>query len=74
MKKDDREVKRKMDQNRLKSPVVWGAVIAQVVTILVTLGVLDVGQSEAVNAVVAAVLQMLVLFGVFNNPTNKSGF
>lgn len=63
-----------MDQNRLKSPVVWGAVIAQVVTILVTLGVLDVGQSEAVNAVVAAVLQMLVLFGVFNNPTNKSGF
>lgn len=63
-----------MMKDRLKSPVVWSAVLAQVLTILVTLGVLDVGQSETVNAVIAGIMQLLVLFGVLNNPTNESGF
>lgn len=63
-----------MEQNRFKSPVVWGAVIAQVLSILVALGVILPDASEAVNAVVASVLQMLVVFGVLNNPENKTGF
>ena len=63
-----------MNQNRWKSPVVWGAVVAQVATILVILGVIDIGQSETVNAVIASVLQALVAFGVLNNPTEKSEF
>lgn len=63
-----------MDQNRIKSPVVWGAVVAQVVTILLTLGVIDIGISETINQIVAGVLQLLVIFGVLNNPTNKEGF
>lgn len=63
-----------MDQHRLKSPVVWGAIIAQVMSALVLLGVVDTGQSEAVNGIVAAVLQLLVAFGVMNNPTNQAGF
>lgn len=63
-----------MEQNRFKSPVVIGAVIAQVLSILVALGVLLPEASEAVNAVVSSVLQMLVVFGVLNDPTNKAGF
>ena len=59
---------------RLKSPVVWGAVAAQVLTILVTLDVIDIGKSETLNAVVASVLQMCVVFGVFNNPADRDGF
>lgn len=61
-------------QNRLKSKVVWGAVIAQVLAILLALGVIDAGQSDAVNAVVTAVLQLMVVFGVLNNPTDPVGF
>ena len=61
-------------QNRLKSKVVWAAVIAQVLAILLALGVIDAGQSEAINAVITAVLQLLVVFGILNNPENPSGF
>lgn len=61
-------------QNRLNSPVVWAAVVAQVLSILVALGVLLPDASDAVNAVVSSILQMLVAFGVLNDPTNKLGF
>ncbi len=60
-------------QNRVKSPVLWTAVAAQVVTILILLGVIDAGQGDTINAVIAAVLQALVAFGVVNNPTNGEG-
>ena len=61
-------------QARIKSPVVWTAVVAQLITVAVTLGWIDVGQSEAVNSLMAAVMQILVVFGVLNNPTDKAGF
>lgn len=60
-------------QNRLKSPVFWAAIIAQVLTILVLTGVIGSETSEAINNVAAAVLQALVVLGVLNNPTNKAG-
>ena len=63
-----------MDQNRLKSPVVWASVIAQVLSILVLMGVIDTGMSEALENVVAAVLQLLAAFGVLNNPTKSDQF
>ena len=63
-----------MEQNRFKSPVVWAAVVAQILSILVLLDVIAPTQSETINAVVAAVLKMLVAFGVLNNPENKTGF
>lgn len=63
-----------MDQNRLKSPVVWAAVAAQLLALLVTLGVIDTGLSNDLNAAAVAVLQLLVAFGVLNNPTDKTGF
>ena len=63
-----------MNQNRVTSPVVWAAVAAQLVTLLSTLGVISAGQSDAVGAVVSAVLQLLIAFGVLNNPTSKNSF
>ena len=63
-----------MQQNRLTSPVVWSAIVAQVLAVLVTLGVIDTGLSNAINAVIISILQLLVTFGVLNNPTDGAGF
>lgn len=63
-----------MDQNRFKSPVVWAAVVAQILTVLIVLDVINVAQQETINQVVAAVLQLLIAFGVINNPTAQDKF
>ena len=63
-----------MEQNRFKSPVVWAAVVAQILTILIVLDVINVAQQETINQVVAAVLQLLIAFGVINNPTTQDKF
>ena len=63
-----------MAQNRFRSWVVWAAVVAQVVSILVALAVVDPEQADAVKVTTAAVLQLLVIFGVLNNPTDGGGF
>lgn len=63
-----------MKQNRLLSPVVWATIATHVLAILLTLDVIDTGVSDAVNQVVAGVLQLLTLFGVLNNPTDKAHF
>lgn len=58
-------------QPRWKSKVLWAAILAQIVSILVMVGAIDTGLGETVNNVGAAVLQLLTLFGVVNNPTDK---
>ena len=63
-----------MKQSRLQSPVVWAAIAAQVLSLLVTLGVIDTGLSGAMNGVVVSVLEVLVAFGVLNNPTDGAAF
>ena len=63
-----------MMQNRFLSPVVWGAITAQALTILVTAGVIDTGLSEGIKNVIAGILQLLVLAGVLNNPTSGESF
>lgn len=63
-----------MNQNRWKSPVVWAAVVAQGLTILLTLGVITTGLSEALDTVIAGVLQILTILGVLNNPTDGEHF
>lgn len=62
-----------IEQNRYKSAVLWGALAAQLLSMLVLLGVIDTGLSDAIDGVVASLLQLLVAFGVLNNPTNPSG-
>lgn len=63
-----------MSQNRFKSPVVWGTVLAQALAILVALDLLSPSQSTAVNGVITAALQLLVTFGILNNPTARDTF
>lgn len=61
------------EQNRYKSYVLWAALGAQMLSMLVLLGVIDTAMSEAIEGVLVALLQLLVAFGVLNNPTNPSG-
>ena len=63
-----------MEQNRLLSPAVWSAIAGQVLALLMTLGVISTGVSEAIDSLVASLLQLLVAFGVLNNPTSKTSF
>lgn len=60
-------------QNRLKSPVFWTAIVAQILSILVYAGILMPEASEAIQGIVVAVCEILTVFGIFNNPTNKTG-
>lgn len=61
-----------MNQNRFKSPVLWSALVAQLLSMLIVLGVIDTGLGDVIEGVVAALLELLVAFGVLNNPTDKS--
>lgn len=61
-----------MNQNRFKSPVLWSALVAQMLSMLIVLGVIDTGLGDVIEGVVAALLELLVAFGVLNNPTDKS--
>lgn len=61
------------EQNRFRSPVLWASVAAQILSMLVLLGVIDTGLSETINTIVGGVLQLLATFGILNNPTNPSG-
>jgi phi LC3 family holin len=63
-----------MKQNRLYSPVVWIAVVSQILSILIIMGVINIAQQEAINQVAAAILQILTVFGVLNDPTSPDQF
>jgi len=65
-----------MKQNRFTSKIVWVSILAQLIVVGQLTGLfarlgLDAG---LINDVGAAVLQLFVLFGVLNDPTNKQGF
>ena len=59
---------------RILSPVTLLAVAAQVLSILVVLGVSDPTESEAVNTLIVSLCELLVTFGVLNNPTDEDHF
>ena len=61
-------------QNRLKSWVFWSSLAAQIISILTATEVIDFALGDVFNNVVAAVLQLFVVFGVLNNPTDKENF
>lgn len=63
-------------QNRWRSKVLWAAIIAQVMAILAFLGFFEwVGVSqEYVGNIVGGVLQLLVILGVINNPTDSESW
>ena len=65
-----------MKQSRWRSRVVWAAAAAQVIALAQLTGVLRRIGVDAGTAgdVVAGVLQILVIFGVLNNPTDSESF
>ncbi len=58
-------------KDRFKSPVVWAAVLAQV-AIIIALFVPEV--SEQFKTISACVVEILTLFGILNNPTDRENF
>lgn len=61
-------------QHRWKSPVFWMAVAAQILSLLVYFGVLETGLSDTIQNGICLVLELLVTFGILNNPTSKEAF
>lgn len=61
-------------QNRFKSKVLWASLGAQILSILVLVEVITPTQSEVINQVLASALQLGVIYGVFNNPTDPGNF
>ena len=61
-------------RNRLKSWVFWSSLAAQVISILVATEIIDFELGNTFSAVVASVLQLFVVFGVLNNPTDAENF
>lgn len=65
-----------MTQNRWKSKVLWGTIIAQVLALLGMFGLyakLGITQ-EWLQGVLIGILQLLGILGVLNNPTDKDNF
>lgn len=68
------EIQNPTTQNRFKSKVTWITIASLVLSMLVTTGVLQPAQSGVINGIIVAVLDALVVFGILNNPENKTGF
>jgi len=63
-----------MKQNRLKSPVFWSSLATQILSILVLAGVIGTDWSTAISGIITAVLEAFTVFGLLNNPTDKTNF
>ena len=61
-------------QNRWLSAPLWTALGAQLLSLLVIVGVIDVGQSDVLKSLIVVVCEALTTFGVLNNPTSKNSF
>lgn len=57
---------------RLKSPVVITNIVAGIVGILMNLGIIETG--DTIQSVANAIIGILIVIGVLNNPTDKEGF
>ena len=60
-----------MKQNRWKSPILWSAIISGIVSVLIAADLFSPTQSDAINNLLVAVLQLFAAFGAVNNPENK---
>ena len=59
---------------RILSPVTIAAIVSQLLSILIVLEVITPSESETINTLIAALLELLVTFGVLNNPTDTKNF
>lgn len=58
-------------KKRLQSPVVWTSVVAQICLIL---GLFNQELSGTVKAISTSIIEILTLFAILNNPSDKSNF
>ena len=58
-------------KKRLKSPVVWTAVLMQVVLII---ALFNKELSETIKIIGTSVIEILTLFAILNNPSDKKNF
>lgn len=58
-------------KKRLQSPVVWTAVLVQVCLIV---ALRNKELSETIKAIGTGIIEILTLFAVLNNPSDKSNF
>lgn len=58
-------------KQRLKSPVVWLAVLAQ---ICIVLAMFSPQLSDEVKVIGTCVVEILTLFGILNNPSDGNNF
>jgi len=74
--KKEEEHRMNESQSRWKSYLMWSAIAAQVITILQLTGALAKMGLDAgyVGDLVASFLQLLVIVGIINNPTNKTAW
>jgi len=65
-----------MKQNRLKSPVLWGAVAAILLLVLSRMGFEpEIAEGAALaDLIFNLVCALLAAFGIVNNPTDKNNF
>lgn len=57
--------------DRLKSPVTWAAILAQV---LVIIGLYLPNLTEPIKITGTAVIEIATVMGVLNNPTDRKNF
>lgn len=58
-------------KEKISSPVVWLAVVAQVAGII---AMFRPDISDDVKAIAISIVEICTLFGVLNNPNDKEGF
>ena len=64
-----------MTQSRWKSWALWSAILGEIASVLALTGTLErIGlTTEAAEHIIAALGQLLTLFGIVNNPTRADG-
>lgn len=61
-----------MEQSRWKSPILYTSIISAIALLLKGFGVYEI-DDITLNTVISTMLAVLTMFGIVNNPTNKSG-
>lgn len=61
-------------QSRWKSPVLWTAIGAQIVALLLLTGVIGSDKADLINQVIGYALQIAVAVGIVNSPTDKENW
>jgi len=62
-----------MKQNRFKSPVLWASFVMLVVNHFGLQAYLGI-ENHVLQTILDAVIQLLIVAGILNNPVNKNNF